>query len=99
MADGLAALVGSRYGENNSYKVLWNKKSIVGTLTFIVMSFNILVWVYVRGSVGFTPITLPALLLIPFVTAYVENIAPWGSDNLFVPLAVVALLGALQVVL
>ena len=98
LADGLAAVVGTKYGKNNSYKVLWNKKSVVGTLTFIIMSFNILIWIYVRGSIGFTPITLPALLLIPFVTAYIENIAPWGSDNLFVPLTVVALLGLLQIV-
>jgi len=98
LADGLAAVIGTKYGERNSYKVLWNKKSVVGTLTFIIMSFNILVWVYVRGSIALTPITLPALLLIPFITAYIENVAPWGSDNLFVPLAVVALLGALQII-
>ena len=99
LADGLAALIGTKYGANNSYKVLWNRKSIVGTLTFMIISFNILVWVFVRGEVEFTPITLPILLLIPFVTAYIENIAPWGSDNFFVPLAVVALLGALQIVI
>lgn len=98
LADGLAALIGSKYGKNNSYKILWNHKSIIGTLTFMVASFNILVWVFVRGHVEFTAVTLPALLVIPFVTAYIENIAPWGSDNLFVPLAVVGLLGILQIV-
>ncbi|MDZ7786482.1 MAG: hypothetical protein U5L95_05175 [Candidatus Saccharibacteria bacterium] len=99
LADGLAAVIGTRYGKGNTYRVLWNKKSVVGTLTFVIMSFNILVWLYVRGEVGFTPITLPALLVIPFATAYIENISPWGTDNLFVPLTVVALLGSLQVVI
>lgn len=98
LADGLAAVIGTRYGKNNTYRVLWNKKSVVGTLTFIIMSFNILVWLYVRGEVGFTPITLPALFIIPFSTAYIENISPWGSDNLFVPLTVIALLGSLQII-
>lgn len=98
LADGLAAVIGTRYGKGNSYKVLWNKKSIVGTMTFIIMSFNIMIWVYVRGEIELTAVTLPALLLVPFITAYIENIAPWGSDNLFVPLAVVALLGTLQIV-
>ncbi len=99
LADGLAAVIGTRYGSKNTYKVLWNKKSVIGTATFIVMSFNILVWLFVRGEVGFTPISLPALFIIPFVSAYIENIAPWGSDNLFVPLTVVALLGMLQIII
>lgn len=99
LADGLAAVIGTRYGKGNTYKVLWNKKSVIGTMTFMIMSFNILVWLFVRGEVGFTPITLPALFIIPFSTAYIENISPWGSDNLFVPLTVVALLGTLQIVI
>ncbi len=99
LADGLAAVIGTRYGKGNTYKVLWNKKSVVGTTTFIIISFNILVWLFVRGEIGFTPITLPALFIIPFSAAYIENIAPWGSDNLFVPLTVIALLGTLQIVI
>lgn len=99
LADGLAAVIGTRYGKSNTYKVLWNKKSVVGTLTFIIISFNILVWLFVRGEIGFTPITLPALFIIPFTAAYIENIAPWGFDNLFVPLTVIALLGTLQIVI
>ncbi len=99
LADGLAAVIGTRYGKNSTYKVLWNKKSVVGTVTFIIISFNILVWLFVRGEVGFTPITLPALFIIPFSAAYIENIAPWGSDNLFVPLTVIALLGSLQILI
>ena len=99
LADGLAAVIGTRYGKKNTYRVLWNKKSVVGTMTFVIMSFNILVWLFVRGEVGFTPITLPALFIIPFTAAYIENVSPWGSDNLFVPLSVIALLGSLQIVI
>jgi phytol kinase len=98
LADGLAAVIGTRYGKKNAYRVLWNKKSIAGTATFIIVSFNILIWLFVRGEVGITPITLPALFIIPFAAAYIENVAPWGSDNLFVPLTVIGLLGTLQIV-
>jgi phytol kinase len=89
LADGFAAIVGTKYGVQNKYHILTRTKSIVGSLTFFVISLALLVgysqfsdnglaWQYVLGG------ACAATLL--------ENIAALGFDNLLVPLAVGLLL-------
>ncbi len=85
LADGFAAIVGVRYGTQNKYHLLGRAKSIIGSLTFFVISLalfigyshfsdNGLAWQYVIiGSIGAT---------------LLENVAVFGLDNLLVPLAV-----------
>lgn len=98
LADGLAAVIGCKYGKKNSYKVLWGKKSIVGTLTFWVVSFSILAWVLILSPPEFSGFTLTTLLWLPIMGALVENISPFGSDNFFVPILIVIVLSPLQFV-
>src|SRR6185369_12525633 len=43
LADGLAAIVGTRYGRDNKYHLLGHAKSVAGTIAFIVTSLAILV--------------------------------------------------------
>lgn len=89
LADGLAAIVGVYWGKHRRYKVFGSTKSIAGTLTFAVTSFCIL-GVYVWAADG--SISMPALLLLPLVTAAAENVAPYGTDNVAVPLLVAVVL-------
>lgn len=96
LADGLAAVIGTRYGKHNTYKVFWNTKSVIGTMTFWIVSLSILVWALVLNPPVVTGLTLPVLLWLPLMAASVENISPFGFDNLFVPLLVVGALGPLQ---
>ncbi|HTB48475.1 MAG TPA: hypothetical protein VK712_00130 [Verrucomicrobiae bacterium] len=87
LADGLAAIIGTRYGNRHRYVVLGSPKSLVGTLTFFVASCLIL------GGYGMLSpgmLHLPLLLSISLVATVLENIGARGFDNLIVPLFVAA---------
>jgi len=80
--DGFAALVGEKYGK---MKVLFNKnKSLVGTFTMFFVSF--FVAVLVSYFAGDSRIFINALI-IALVSALIELISPYGTDNLTVPLS------------
>lgn len=84
LADGLAAVTGTIYGQKTHYRVLGTGKSALGTLTFALMSLAILLiylWVGGQGSV-WTMIGLAA------ASTLLENIAVRGLDNLAIPLLV-----------
>lgn len=91
LADGLAAVVGVRFGNSNRYRVFGQDKSVVGTLTFLVVSIAILVG-YSLQAPG---VNLSAGLMIgvSLIATLWENIGILGSDNLLVPLVVALLLG------
>lgn len=89
LADGFAAIVGSRYGTQNKYHLFGRSKSLAGSMTFFVISLallvgysqlsdNGLIWQYVvAGALGAT---------------FLENIAALGFDNLLVPVSIGLLL-------
>jgi len=92
LADGLAAVVGTKYGRTTRYHVLGHTKSIVGTLTFFVVSLAILIGYAAFSPAAFSPAAFspaafsPWLVFIAALVALIENIAVLGLDNLFVPL-------------
>ncbi len=92
LADGFAAIIGTRYGRDNKYHLLGHNKSVAGTSAFVVISLAILI--------GFSTLStgLSAAILVFGVlgAAFLENIAPFGLDNLFVPLFVGVLLANLH---
>lgn len=88
LADGLAAVIGSKYGRLTRYHVLGHVKSIVGTATFFIVSLAILVG---YALIVHAPLS-PLYLLIALGAALFENIAVLGLDNLLVPLWVAAAL-------
>lgn len=85
LADGLAAIVGTRYGKSSRYYVANHVKSVVGSATFILVSLLILAGYGLVTGVTLQPYIL---LAIAFSTAAVENIGIYGFDNLLVPLMV-----------
>jgi phytol kinase len=88
LADGLAAVMGVRYGKQ-SYLVFGHTKSLVGSLTFFIVSLAILVSFIELSGVQ------PGLLFVigtAAAAAIVENLAARGLDNLIVPLLVAILL-------
>jgi phytol kinase len=87
LADGLAAIIGVRYGKHKYY-VLRHTKSLEGTAAFFVTSVVILVG-FSMYSHHLAPVTIG---LIAAAAAAIENIGIRGSDNLLVPLAVAMLL-------
>ncbi len=81
--DGLAALIGSRFGKN-SYLVYGRyKKSMEGSFVMFAVSFAIILI--------FTPLSWYAALLTALAASVAENITPLGLDNLTVPFSVAIL--------
>lgn len=89
LADGLAAVIGVRFGKHKYY-VFRHPKSVEGTVTFFVVSVIIL-----TGFSMYSHHLAPAMIaLIAALAAIIENIGIRGSDNLLVPLIVALLLRA-----
>jgi dolichol kinase len=95
LADGLAAVIGTKFGGKWKYKVFHQTKSVVGTMTFWLMS------VFILGTglplanslIAFDHYAL-LLILLPPTLALVENVAGFGLDNLAVPIVVILALQA-----
>lgn len=88
LADGMAAVMGVRYGKQ-SYLVFGHRKSIVGSLTFFVASLAILIFFELMVGTGRSLLFFTGIAALATI---VENIGVKGSDNLLVPLFVAALL-------
>ena len=86
--DGLAALIGSRFGRHG-YSFIGGKKSLEGTLTMFAVSLTILLVVYPEGPWYVS-------LLIAIFATLLENITPLGFDNISVPLLSALALGVLH---
>jgi dolichol kinase len=90
LADGFAAIVGTRYGRDNKYRLFGHTKSVIGTATFLTFSLAILIGyslLSVTGSVPWEVIVFGALM-----ATVLENVASFGLDNVVVPLAIALLL-------
>lgn len=86
--DGLAALIGSRFGRHG-YSFIGGKKSLEGTLTMFAVSLTILLVVYPEGPWYVS-------LLVALFATLLENITPLGFDNISVPLLSALALGVLH---
>jgi len=89
LADGMAAIVGTRYGNRQKYAIFGYTKSVLGTLTFFLISFAILVGFSHYSN---THLTLAWITGIAAIACFIENLAIRGLDNLLVPLVVALLL-------
>lgn len=99
VADGGAAVVGRFWGIKNQYFVFGKKslrKSVAGTLAFIALSYACITAGILVGGVAVNENN--ALLLfaiLPAGATLLENIMPYGFDNLFTPLFATILLNSL----
>ena len=92
VADAFAALIGSRYGVVR-YEVEDEMKSLEGSLVFLVIAFlAIHLPVLLMTDLPRPVCVLAAVLVAALVTGF-EAISLEGADNLFVPMAVVVILG------
>ena len=94
LADGFAAVAGIRYGAATQYKVFGHTKSIVGTVTFFIISLLLLLaFMFVTGAA----IPLLLVLLIAAMATILENLGVLGLDNLLIPLLIALVLSRLIV--
>jgi len=89
LADGFAAIVGTRFGRGNTYHIFTHAKSVIGTLTFIVVSAGLLTGYALFSMHG---LAWEYIVFGAVAAAAFENVAPLGLDNLVVPLFIGLLL-------
>ena len=78
LGDGMAALVGTKWGKHK-YKVLKvGEKSVEGTFSMFMASFLV---VY-----AISPCGVVISLFVALFSSLVENISPSGVDNATVPI-------------
>lgn len=90
LADGMAAVIGVKYAKG-TYKILGNKKSYIGTATFFLLSWAIvLIALLNTGSTDVASIRA-MVLISPLVLTAIENLGVYGLDNLILPLGFIVL--------
>jgi phytol kinase len=92
LADGLAAVVGTKFGKRQRYLVYGHAKSVIGTLTFFVVSCLILIVYFMHAQALFGSMLWLKIVIIGVVSSILENISVQGLDNLLVPLVTALLL-------
>jgi len=83
--DGLAALVGQRWGKHR-YEFMNNKKSWEGSLAMLIIGYVVTAFVLAIAN-GMSLSTWLIPLPVAIVATTLEAISPGGTDNLTVPLA------------
>lgn len=97
VADGLAAIAGIGSGKQWEYKVLGNKKTVIGSMMFWIASASILTAGLLAAHNLFTFTDYYYLLLLmPPALTLLENIAPYGLDNLAIPVFLIIVLRLVQ---
>jgi len=89
LADGMAAVIGTHYGNRQKYLVFGYTKSVLGTLTFFVISLLILLGFSHYGHIH---LSLMVIGIIAATASFIENLAIRGLDNLFLPVIVALLI-------
>jgi hypothetical protein len=92
VGNAFAALIGSRYGVIR-YEVEDETKSLEGSLVFLVIAFLAIHLPTLQMTDLSRPVCVLAALLVAALVTGFEAIALEGADNLFIPLAVVIILG------
>jgi phytol kinase len=82
--DGLAAIVGTRWGKH-PYRIFGNRKSWEGTLTMFVVSYTIAA-IILTSVIGISSIPFIAAFPIALLAITCESISQFGLDNLTVPI-------------
>ncbi len=94
LADTAAAFVGKKYGKRTAYTILGQKKSLIGSLAFFVVTMVILAW-FTLAAPQVAPVGVLALAMAGVLITVTENVGVYGSDNLLIPVAAVLLLNAM----
>lgn len=89
IGDGLANVIGQRYGKKWKYQFLGHSKTVIGSMTVWLVSMIVLGvgLLFAQDLVDYSAYAT-LLLLVPPVLVIVENAAIWGLDNLVVPIVV-----------
>ncbi|TXT53504.1 MAG: conserved membrane protein of unknown function [Promethearchaeota archaeon] len=94
--DGLADIIGRKYGGNKKLGIAGSEKTLFGSLAMFTGSFLVsflLLLIFSFEIPSFNPIFLiPALLIISFIATLAELLSPKGTDNIFIPISVIIMI-------
>jgi phytol kinase len=82
--DGLAAIVGQRYG-HHPYQIWGNSKSWEGSIALSVVSYLVVTTILLISQ-GNLPMTWLVGIPVALVAIGLESISQWGIDNLTLPI-------------
>jgi len=82
--DGLAGLLG-RSISSPKWSILGQTKSIIGTLTMGIVVAITTSTISSLSNLGIQPLEI---VVISLIATFLEQISPWGIDNLTVPIGV-----------
>lgn len=92
LADGLAAIIGVKYGKKTGYTILSHGKSLVGSLTFFAVSLVIFLSAMIFISHDTTPVLFGWFVWSALMLTAIENISWYGLDDITVPVSVIVIL-------
>jgi dolichol kinase len=96
LADGMAAVVGKKWGKKYTYRIGSTTKTVVGSLAYIVFAYVCLGIGYLIGGKEVLQVNhLTVYILLPLISAMLEAVSPYGTDNITAPLFVVLVLNGL----
>jgi phytol kinase len=97
LADGMAAVIGKKWGTKKySYDVWKARKTVVGTLGYIVFAYVSLgIGVLIGGRATLLGNPFVVFVWLPLFSALLEAVSPYGLDNITAPLVVAFLLNVL----
>lgn len=97
--DSMAAIVGTRYGKRNGFKVLGAKKSVLGSLAFFAVVAGVVFGFFMYEKSLLVDLNSVEILknicysvILATVLTVVEIFGVYGSDNLSLPIMTVVLL-------
>lgn len=94
LADGLAGLIGTKFGSKSRFSMFGQRKSVVGSLTFAVISYAIVLGFFKASRlVGLEDINW-VVISLPILATLLETASVKGTDNIVVPLLVAQVLNS-----
>lgn len=92
LADGLASIIGYRYGLRH-YQIGQHTKSLLGSFTFFITSSALCLLAYVVLLAELPGSSLAVFALAPFLATAVESVSRNGIDNVLIPLVIIFAFG------
>ncbi len=82
--DGLAGLLGRQF-KSPTWRILNQKKSVIGTITMAIVTALVLTAITIICNYSISPFPIVAITSLGVI---LEQIGPWGIDNLTVPIGI-----------
>jgi len=82
--DGLAGLIGPKW-QSPDWIILGQRKSVIGTVTMALVALIVLFLIALISGITIHPLLLIAIATLAVI---LEQVGPWGIDNLTVPIGV-----------